>query len=336
METDQVEPPAKRRILCIDGGGILGTFPAVVLAGLEDHAEHPIGAYFDLIAGTSTGGIIALGVGLGLHAADILDLYETKGPSIFGQDGSPAVRWLKQRARAIGHISSSKYNSARLREALTDVLGERRIGEAGTRLIIPAWNPAARSVYIYKTAHHPRLQVDYKSKAIDAALATASAPTYFREHITVHDVGLIDGGVWANNPITIAAVEAITLLGWDPASLHILCLGCLDEVYTLPAGGWGLLNKKLIKLFMDGQARGAMGMAKLISGHEHVREAIHRIDHTVKYGDYALDDTRAIRELKGLGFARVRERLPTIQRVFLDAPAEPFVPCHALAQEAGP
>lgn len=147
-------------------------------------------------------------------------------------------------------------------------------------------------------------------------------------------MGLVDGGVWANNPIAIAVVEAVTLLGWAPQSLHVLSLGCLDEVYTLPrAGGWGTFNTKLIKLLMDGQALGAMGMAKLLTGDEHEREAIHRIDHAVRCGAYAMDDARLIQELKGLGFERARERLPTVQRVFLGEPAEPFRPYHALTDE---
>jgi hypothetical protein len=154
---------------------------------------------------------------------------------------------------------------------------------------------------------------------------------YFQQHMTDNDVGLIDGGVWANNPIGIAVVEAVTLLGWPPHSVYVLSLGCLDEVYTLPAGGgWGALNKKLIKLFMDGQVHGAMGVAKLLTGHEHEREAIHRVDHTVRYGDYSMDDARVIRELKGLGFERARDRLPTLQRVFFDTPAGPFVPYYKL------
>jgi hypothetical protein len=309
----------------------LGTFPAAFLAHLEEHLDQPIGKYFDLIAGTSTGGIIAIGLGLGIPAARILRLYEKKGPGIFGQDGGLVTNWLKRRVGAIRHIGWAKHSSERLREALEEVLGDRQLGESSSRLIIPAWSPTSRSVYIYKTAHHRRLQVDYKSKAIDAALATASAPTYFQQHMTDNDVGLIDGGVWANNPIGIAVVEAVTLLGWPPHSVYVLSLGCLDEVYTLPAGGgWGALNKKLIKLFMDGQVHGAMGVAKLLTGHEHEREAIHRVDHTVRYGDYSMDDARVIRELKGLGFERARDRLPTLQRVFFDTPAGPFVPYYKL------
>jgi uncharacterized protein len=74
--------------LTIDGGGIRGTFPAAVLANLESELEHPIGRYFDLISGTSTGGIIAIGLALGLKASEILDLYENEGPAIFAQENS--------------------------------------------------------------------------------------------------------------------------------------------------------------------------------------------------------------------------------------------------------
>ena len=89
---EEIQPPLKRRILCIDGGGLLGTFPAAFLASLEEHLEHPIGRYFDLITGTSTGGIIAIGLGLGLRAADILDFYDKQGPSIFDQSARYCFR----------------------------------------------------------------------------------------------------------------------------------------------------------------------------------------------------------------------------------------------------
>lgn len=83
-----------KRILTIDGGGIRGTFPAAFLANLEQDLEQPIGRYFDLIAGTSTGGIIAIGLALGLRAADILRLYEEEGPAIFSQSRKGFLGWL--------------------------------------------------------------------------------------------------------------------------------------------------------------------------------------------------------------------------------------------------
>jgi patatin-like phospholipase/acyl hydrolase len=81
------EGVSARRILSIDGGGIMGTFPAAFLAALEEDLRQPIGGYFDLIAGTSAGGILAIGLALGIPAKRLLQLYEERGPEIFGQTG---------------------------------------------------------------------------------------------------------------------------------------------------------------------------------------------------------------------------------------------------------
>lgn len=326
---------SKRRILCIDGGGILGTFPAAVLAECEKHLEQPIGSYFDLIAGTSTGGILAIGLSMGLTASELLALYENRGPEIFGSNHRPLANFTLRNLRGLRWLYRHKHDSDVLRDVLQDVLGDRRIGDARTRLIVPAWNPVAQCVYIYKTAHHVRLKTDYKSLAVDAALATSAAPTYFRQHITQHDVGLLDGGIWANNPIAIAAVEAITLLDWPGDSLHILSLGCLEETYTIPKwAGLGTLGSKIVKLFMDGQSHGAMGMAKLLTGHEHDRTAIHRINHAVPYNTYRMDDARIIHDLKGLGHTKARDRFPVLEPVFFDRPAEPFLPAYQLEEDS--
>src|SRR5688572_5412954 len=94
IENEKDPEPPKRRILCIDGGGILGTFPASFLTGLEQHLDHPIGSYFDLIAGTSTGGIIAIGLSMGVRASDLLEIYEKRGPEIFGDGHGPLADYL--------------------------------------------------------------------------------------------------------------------------------------------------------------------------------------------------------------------------------------------------
>lgn len=331
MDTTNKDDPPVRRILSIDGGGLLSTYPASFLAAVEDKVGKPLGQYFDLIAGTSGGGIIALGLGLGIQAKDILDLYVQKGPGIFGQGNGKTVDFALQSVRALRRLVRPKYGSDDLRGALEDVLGDRRLGEAQNRLMIPAWNPTARSLYVYKTAHHPRLQTDYKDRAVDVAMATAAAPTYFREHITTNDVGLVDGGIWANNPIGAAVIEAVAVLGWRPDRLQILSLGCLDETYRIPkAAGIGTLGAGAIKLMMDGQSKAALGTAMLFTGHPHTRTAVHRIDHTVPENVYRMDDAGVIRELKGLGFSTAREKFPLLQMTFFDEPAAPFVPCHAL------
>lgn len=335
MSKEEDHQLPKRRILCIDGGGILGTFPAAFLAGLEQHLHsRPIGSYFDLIAGTSTGGIIAIGLAMGLRASDLLDLYEKRGPEIFGQGHGTVADFILGKLRFVRQIVMNKHDSDPLRQVLTDTLGSKRIGDATTRLLIPAWNPVARSVYIYKTAHHTRLRNDYKSLAVDAAMATAAAPTYFRQHVTQQAVGLTDGGTWANNPTALAVVEAVTMLGWPGDTLHVLSLGCLEETYTIRKwAGIGTLGSKVIKLFMDGQSHGAMGIAKLLTGHEHERTAIHRINHTVPDSAYKMDDTRVIQDLKGLGYSLARDRHPVLDPVFFGQPAEAFVPVYGFDQE---
>lgn len=333
-EGEQESEMPKRRILCIDGGGILGTFPAAFLAELEQHLDRLIGSYFDLIAGTSTGGILAIGLSMGLPASDLLELYEKRGPEIFGEDHGALANFLYRRLRGIRWLYRRKHDSESLRSVLQEVLRDKRIGEAKTRLVVPAWNPVAQSVYIYKTAHHPRLKTDYRSRAVDAALATSAAPTYLQHYITQHDVGLLDGGIWANNPVAIAAVEAITLLGWPRESLHILSLGCLEETYTIPKwAGLGTLGSKIVKLFMDGQSHGAMGIAKLLTGHGHDRTTIYRINHTVPSNAYKTDDTRVIQDLKGLGHSKARDRQPVLEPIFFDEPAEGFTPIYKLDEE---
>ncbi|MCP5366709.1 MAG: patatin-like phospholipase family protein [Hyphomicrobiales bacterium] len=319
-----------RRILTIDGGGIRGTFPAAFLANLEKDLEHPIGRYFDLISGTSTGGIIAIGLALGMSAADILKLYEEKGPAIFGQTRTGLSGWIAGRFRWGRWVFwGPKYDANPLRNALTEVLGQRRLGEAGTRLLVPAWHPKTQQVYIFKTAHHPRLQTDYKELAVDAAMATASAPTYFAQHITANDVGLVDGGLWANNPTGIAVVEATATLGWPASDLKVLSIGCLEDIMVVQkAYGAARLAPQLASLFMAGQSHGSLGIAHILTGDPHQRKAIYRISQPVPDGFYSLDNTRRIRDLKDRAFAEARTQKPILQPEFFGEPAEEFVPAY--------
>jgi hypothetical protein len=324
-------PDSPRRILSIDGGGIMGTFPAAFLASLEDDLRQPIGQYFDLIAGTSTGGILAIGLALGIPAKRLLQLYEERGPEIFGQEPGGVPRWMRGVWRAGRHVFAPKHDAEVLKGILADVLGEHRLGDANTRLLIPAWEADRQSVYIFKTAHHERLKTDYRRLALDAAMATAAAPSYFKRHRTEDGVGLVDGGVWANNPVALAVVEAITLLGWPARSLHVLSVGSVNEIYMLDeAPGAGSLALDLARLFINGQTHGALGMAKLLTGHEYEREALYRVCPNVPKNLFRLDDTTKIGRLKGLGASSARENRPRLEPVFFDHPVEPFLPVYSL------
>lgn len=315
--------PAVKRILSIDGGGIKGVFPASFLATVEDAIEGRVADYFDLIVGTSTGGIIALGLGLGLSASDILRFYENSGPEVF--EGNRLVRIIKR-------FRVSKYSDRLLRSALESVFGKRRLGESSKRLVVPSLNLENGEVYIYKTAHHPRLERDYKTRVVDVALATAAAPTFFPTHRSAAGTPLIDGGVWANNPVGLAVVEAIGILDWPRESLRVLSLGCTSE--PLDAGkarsvprGLGYWAPRIVDLFITAQSSSSLGTAHVLLGHNNVL----RINPRVPSGRFGLDTYREMEPLRGLGYSEARKALPRIRRMFIDeGPAEHFEPYKSL------
>jgi hypothetical protein len=309
-----------RRILAIDGGGIKGVFPASFLAALEETLRlDNLGSYFDLIVGTSTGGIIALALGMGISGKGVLSFYEEHGPAIFS--GSRRLRGYSSWVRP-------KYDPAHLRTALQTVFGEKRLGDSTRRLVIPSLDLAKGEVHIWKTAHHPRFQTDYRASMVDVALATAAAPTYFPTHRLASGIPLVDGGTWANNPVAIAVVEAIGILGWSPAELRVLSIGCtstplrFDWSRQQSLGKFGWANK-IVDVFMLGQSSGALGMAQHLVPN---RENIFRVSPVVG-PQFTLDDVRLIPTLKGLGTAEARQWLPRIQAIFFHEPAEEFVSC---------
>jgi uncharacterized protein len=223
------------RILSIDGGGIKGVFPAAFLAHIEGTlGGAPVSSFFDLIAGTSTGGIIALALGLGLRAGEVLEFYERHGAAIFPRK-SPW--WL---------LGPAKYETAPLRCALEKTLGSKRLGDSNRRLIIPSFNATTGRIHIFKTAHHPRLQMDFKVPAVEVALATSAAPVFFPPHRSGQEVMFIDGGIWANNPMGLAVTEAISMLGRSGDELDVLSIAAPASRpisrNAVVAGGFGRLR----------------------------------------------------------------------------------------------
>jgi hypothetical protein len=254
-----------------------------------------------------------------------------QGLAIFDQEHGAIENWVRQKLRGMAHLLVTKHSSEPLRRALEGVLGRRKFGESRTRLVIPAWHPVLERVYLYKTAHHPRLETDYRQPAIDAAMATAAAPTFLKPHMTESAVELVDGGVWANNPIGVAAIEAIGMLGWPGDRLKILSIGTINEPGRLPRLRGKLpMAASVARLFMAGQAHSALGTAKIVTGDVHHRKAIWRIDQTAPEGRYTLDNAGRISEMRDRAFAEAREQLPELRRHFFGAPADKFVPFHAL------
>lgn len=307
-----------RRVLSIDGGGIKGVFPAAFLATVEDAIGDHVANYFDLIVGTSTGGIIALGLGLGLSATEILGFYETYGPKIFRQ------QTVLSKLR---HWVFAKYSDHDLRQALKQTLGDRKLGDSQRRLVIPSLNLDTGEAYLYKTAHHSRFERDYKESAVTVALATSAAPTYFPTHRAEGGVAFVDGGLWANNPTAVAAIEAVATLEWEPKSIRILSLGCSTTPVVVGWERWLPLGQfywasKAISLFMGGQSSSSLGIAKMFVGEENLV----RISPIVQQGRFAMDRVEGIRVLSGLGEGEARRELPRLRQLFFTKPASEFVP----------
>ena len=324
-----------KRILSIDGGGIKGMFPATFLAELEASVERPLWEYFDLITGTSTGGIIAIGLAMGVPASTIRDLYGEKGPEIFGQERTGwKGTWDRGVAQARWLSWGPKHQSESLHSQLHSILGKLKIGHAKTRLMIPAFHGKTRQVYIFKTPHHERFQTDFNVLASDAAMATAAAPTYFREFMTTQDVGLVDGGLWANNPTGVAVAEGIGTLKWKPDEIKVLSVGCLEDVEEMPkATGAIRFARKMSGFFMAGQSYGSLGIAHILTGHvggsDH--KAIYRVNQMVPAGNYGLDNTARIADLKDRAMVEARNQKPDLQKAFFTEPAERFEPIYEVA-----
>ena len=183
------------RILSLDGGGIRGVYTAALLQRCEAEfcKGEPLARYFDMIAGTSTGGIIALGLGLGISTADIVAFYRSDGRKIF-----PTLPMrLSGKARQLWNWAfDPKLDHEALDNALKRRFGENLLGRSSARLVIPAFMMPKTEIAVFKTDHHADFKNDHGTPMWKVARATSAAPTYLKglEHEESGRI-FIDGGV---------------------------------------------------------------------------------------------------------------------------------------------
>lgn len=269
------------RILSIDGGGIRGILPGQLLTRLESHLQRASGDsnariadYFDLVAGTSTGGILASLLTCPAPAggatprprytaAQAVDLYLERGDEIFSVSA-----W--QKLRSAGGLTDEKYSADELEEALGDYFGDLRLSELITPTLITAYDVRRRAPFFFRQ-HRAATDDGHDFLVSDLCRATSAAPTYFELPRIRSRSGirypLIDGGVFANNPAMCAYAEARGL-GFEgtpalnrpgAARMRILSLGtgterkpyAWDEAKDWGKAGWAL---PLINILMQGNA----------------------------------------------------------------------------------
>ena len=329
------------KILSIDGGGILGISSIAFLAVIENklrndnllkHDEN-IGQYFDLISGTSTGGIIAIAIGLGLEADKIKFLYYEKGGNIFQQDkiykniNNLIYEASFKKIPRILPYSKPKYDSNNLKQALKEQFNDKKLGESKTRLIIPGWDDTNNKPVVFKTRHHKKYEFDHTLKALDVALATSAAPTYFKPHIIQQsDRSYIDGGIWCNNPTLAAVVEAIGVLRKPIDDIYVLSLGCIKEVFELPdISGIIQFAPKVLKTLMKGQSISSINMSKLLLNN-YTSDKVFRIEAQFLENTFPMDDTSKINKLCGIGNTLAQDNYSTIKDIFFKDKAATFQP----------
>ncbi|HYD75306.1 CBASS cGAMP-activated phospholipase [Ramlibacter sp.] len=317
-----------RRILSLGGGGIKGAATAAYLAHLEEASGRRIADCFDLIAGTSTGGIIAIALASGVKASDLVEFYIEDGPAIFPKD-RPTAGWCG----FVSRLRRTKYDPTALREALTRRLGERLLGGASTRLVIPAVQPARAEMYLFKTRHHPLFRHDHRLHAVDVAMATSAAPTYLPQHLVPNGGPFADGGLWANNPVGVAVAEAVSYLDWAPETLRVLSIETPQEPQVIPDKGLLAWSNSLTVLdrlgaLQSSAARGtALALMRDVGNMPGPQRFMEGMTGGFPKGYFGLDETEQIKHLIGLGAAEARKHGNRIGEMFLSTSKAPFTPC---------
>ncbi len=320
--------PADRdfRILSIDGGGIRGILPLAFLAGLESaHLRGgSVADYFDLIAGTSTGGIIALGLARGLTATEILDIYMRRGGEVF-PDLDPVSQWMLGKLQLV----RNRCDTNALYRLIDDVVGDRQLWESSKRLCIPAAETRHFEPFIFKTPHHPDYRLDWREPMAHVAKTTSAAPAHFRPVQAESGHEFIDGGVWANNPIMIAVADVLACFDIRREQIKVLSLGCGREHYRMrwtrrALGGittWASLMFETMQI----QSLNVVGQARLIVGSDRIlRAETDPSANPIELWNWA----RAKEELPPQGKALLESFGDRPTRDFLYEPAAPFVPIY--------
>jgi patatin-like phospholipase/acyl hydrolase len=273
------------KILSIDGGGFRGAYSAHLLKQIEEKYSINWLEDFDLITGTSTGSIIAAGLACGKTAGELAAIYEEHGKDIFKK------RWPGQKG-----FVASRYNNKGLSSQLDEIFGETKLGEVGIPLIIPATNIGLGCVHVFKSKFDEGFVRDPEVLVRDAVLASCSAPTYFAPHKVKENL-LADGGLWANSPSLVAAIDAKKRLNQKLEDLRVLSIGTghvktfYPQKISLKRGlwGWGFLTRwrggKFIEMILNLQSQNAANMLGLLLETEQILRLNFESDQAIPLDD---------------------------------------------------
>ncbi|HEX7440951.1 MAG TPA: CBASS cGAMP-activated phospholipase [Caldimonas sp.] len=255
------------RVLSLAGGGFLGLYTAVVLEGLEARAGESLGRRFDLIAGTSIGGLLALALAFEVPMSRLVRLFVDQGPAVFSSRDLPsgAVSRLLDLSRS---VLGPKYSGAALRQALLAELGERRLADALHRVVVPAVDVDQCETKIFKTPHVAASEGDGDLRAVDVAMAACAAPAYFPA-VRIGRRLYADGGLFAVAPDQVALHELEHFMGVAPSRVSMLSIGTATAHYRPVEGvrddagavGW-LSGGRLVLTLLSTQQQHVQAMVE--------------------------------------------------------------------------
>jgi patatin-like phospholipase/acyl hydrolase len=312
------------KILSIDGGGIRGIIPALVLAEIERQTGKPASQLFDLIAGTSAGGIITLGVtvpkqdGTPRHSAqELAELFVDEGPKIFS-------RSLLRTIETLDGLIEEKYSASGLEAVLSKYLSGAVLSQTLADVLITSYDIQGHEPFFFKSRQaRKEPALDYPMPVV--ARATSAAPTYFEPEHAIppvippgepSDYALVDGGTFANNPAMCAYAEA--LRNQPGADVLVVSLGTgrlTDSIPFAQARDWGLVQwaRPLLGVIMDGSSRAIdYQLDQLLGATRH-----YRFQTVLEGVSDSLDDASAanIKGLCGLGEKLIADEATRIAEV---------------------
>lgn len=264
------------RVLSLAGGGFLGLYTARVLETLEARAGVPLGRCFDLIAGTSIGGILALGLAFEVPMSRLVRLIIGEGPRVFSSRALPSgtVGRLMDLTRS---VLGPKYTGRHLRDLLVAEVGSRTLAQALHPVLVPAVDVTRCCTKIFKSPHAAASRGDEALRAVDVAMATSAAPAYFPS-VRIDDRLYADGGLYAVAPDQVALHECEHFIGVEPARVSMLSVGTATHRYLPPEGvrddagavGW-LSDGRLVMTLLSVQQEHVQAMMEDRLGPRYVR-----------------------------------------------------------------
>ena len=325
-----------KTILSLDGGGIRGVITASILHELERRTGQPIHELFDLIVGTSTGGILAAGLarpqkgqaGGPCSAEELGKVYSERGREIFS-------RSLWKGATSLGGLSDEKYDAAHLEGILDEILGDAELKDTVPDIIVTSYDIENREPYLFKTSKARAAEEGRNHLLRHVARATSAAPTYFEAFLLDgtqwkgekdNRRALVDGGVFANNPSMIGLSEALAS-GADMNEILLCAVGTGMNDREIPyedAKDWGPLGwaKPVISVMMDGMSDSADYHARRLlpdSADDPGDQRYFRFD--IELED-ALDDLDAAHRANIIALSHEADKIKTEQEDELDRLAE--------------